>query len=165
MYTNNNLITILIIIIGILSCIIIWLWQHRSLDNSKNKEDYTESILNSIKKIKRDAEQEFYSDYLDKLISLYEEDLMEATLSWYSLIKIIDRALPFFKTGYISTFILDESRYLNIVKEIGTFDVVDCISKLKEMKSDIDTIDMEDLANKTLQMLRWFKDNRIGADK
>jgi len=140
-----------IIMIGIIGCLIIYIWQHR------DKYDYEvhDEMVNALQKYKDDILSKYYDDYLTELVKVGSSNLVESTEAWGRVITMIEEHLPFFKTGYITTLILGDDRYLKLSQEDP--DDVDVIfNELKSMIGEQDK-DVERIADLTVIVLSWYR--------
>ena len=150
-------VSILLIIIFILGCVIIYLWQHRGVSNEELDDtlnDTIERISRTLEKSRKEAEKEFYNNYIKTLLDINSDDYVKASEAWLRVISLIEDHLPFFKTGYMTTLIFEDSRYLDIVNNVPE-DISDTFKELED-SLDSDLVDVEKLADQSLLIIKWF---------
>jgi len=144
----------LIVALGIIGCLVIYILQHR-----KKEIEVTEELTESMKDYQEEMVVKFYDEYIRKLLTLRSSNILEASQAFAKVIEIIDQNLPFFKTGYMTTLIICDDRYLKLVNNLPE-DMTDVFNKLESMIGQKDK-DMEELADLTLMVLRWYG-KRVG---
>ena len=161
---NFDIVSFLLIVIGIMGCMLIYMWQHRSL-GSNNISDYINEAQEELSKMMKS--EEFLKDidntinkkFIQTLLNVGSENILEAGNAWMKVMEMVDSYYPFYKTGYLSTLLLDDTRYTSLVKDVPE-DISDVFEEVKG-QLDKESVDLELLADKTLVILRWFKDYRF----